>query len=446
MKQEKHTLKTVFLSATGLGLAVILYLSGCSHKITSYDDLVSSGTLEQTAKNQYSGFFAAIDKIEKAAASDTASIDSTIILRAAQETDKLVAAIQDFPTTVNSRIAFDAISYAAGKLSVSPNFSRAQISTFWQNGLLVPLFGAGQQYVSTSIPLDSVHLQILKALQRGMGTRVNEQLIMDTMPIIGIMPSDKVMAFCNSDTLILKRIHDLIIYSRNLQETDPPLWLLSGNWLIGLQYPNAIPIFILLNPHITNGIAYLAFKTYRPGDLYAIVFDDSVPSDQTKWDAWIARANAVMNNLTFDDTFAQRVKQSTFSTAEAHYFNEDYLIHTSGDTLKREIYVSFVRNATRQGDEQFTGRDSIVVVFDEHQIAQSEGTITKLKSTRDIGTSMIAGTPLSPQSLTGTAYVMEVGQHDPEIVTQYRDQLIQLLTKQPEVSFQAGPPPGTPLK
>ena len=324
-------LKTAVSIVIVLGFFSLLYFAGCSKKITTYDDLESAGTLEQTAKKDHADFFAAVDRIGKTTPSADGTIDSTLIQQAAKQTDTMVEAIREFPSTVGSRVAYDAISFAAVTLLNSPNIANPQVNAFWKTGLLVPLLGAAKQYVSANVPLESAHIQILKALQRRMGSRVDEQLLQEVMQVIGTIPSDKVMSFCETDSLALRKVHDLILYARSLQVTDPPLWLLSGSWLMGVQYPEAIPIFILLTPHIAGGVAYLAFRSYRPGDFYSLIYDDPVPDDAAKWDSWIVRANAVMKDLKFDEDFQKRSARGEFSPVEAHYFFQDYLIHSDRD-------------------------------------------------------------------------------------------------------------------
>ena len=423
-----------------VGLCIITAM-GCSPDIASYDDLANESGVEREARSRYGDLFTAVERLDRAASTaDDAPIDSVLVKRASREVDRVVEVIQDFPGTVASRVAFDAVSYAAAGLAVSPNLGHAQIEAFWENGLLVPLFVTGFKSVTEGTRNDSVHLQILKALQRGIGPAPTEQMLTDCMPILSVVPSEEIMEFCNADTLVFKKIHDLLIYARSLQEVDPPLWLLSGQWLLGLQFGEEVPIFIILVPHFVEGVPYLAFRDFRPGDVYAEVYDDPVPDDRTLWDSWLVRADAVLGGLAFDTAFAGRVKQSELPDGEAHYFFDDYLVQTTADSVKREIYLTFYRQRNQQGDFEYTGKDSITVVFDEPHIGQFDGQVTELAADRHIGASLVGGRRYARQDLTGTAYLMQIGEHDLAIPQAYLEQLRETLGT-PEISVSVEPAP-----
>lgn len=396
---------------------------GCSPDVTSYDELLRTGTLDQTVRKEFSSFFRAVADLEEAAGVTETPPDSMLVLRAAQETDRVVEATGAFPATVTSRLAFDALAIAAGDMAHSSRFNHPGIRAFWETGLIIPLYQSGYRLVTELARSDEAHLQVLRGIQRGVGNRATDRMLVDAMAVLGVTPSAETMAFCDADTLMFKRIHDLIIYARSRQETDPPLWLLSGDWLLALMFEDAAPLFMVIVPHFTDGTAYLAFRNYTMGDVYAAVFDDPVPEDQEKWDTWIARATPVMGTLSIDDEFARRVSASTLTNRDAHYFYDDYLIHTTADTLSRELYLVFNRQHTRHNEFEHTGGDSIVVTFNEEQIVNADGPVTKLNLKRTIGSSLIGGELYPAETLFGSAYLMSIGQHDPAIVQAYREHL-----------------------
>ena len=79
--------------------------------------------------------------------------------------------------------------------------------------------------------------------------------------------------------------------------------------------------------------------SFNQGDVYSAVFDDPSPTDDSKMDAWLARAYAVMSSLKFDDSIADRVQNSGLTTHDSHYYYSDYLLHTDADTTKKEFWI-----------------------------------------------------------------------------------------------------------
>ncbi len=402
-------------------LLIIVLQSGCSQEISSYDEIETGGKIESIARKNYSGFFKAIKNIETSSGkSEDAAPDSTIIKKAAQLTDKLIEDIRPFPSTLESRIALDALSYAANDLVKSSDFYRIEISEFWQNGLLIPLFTFGHEIIKSGKPNESAHLQVIKALHRGISTKATEQMLIDSISIVGVAPSQKVMEFCITDTLVFKKIHDLILYTRSLQKYDPPIWMLSGAWFLAIEFNSLPTIFIFLETYIIDDVPYLSFKDYNQGEVYSAVFDDPIPSDNSRWNAWLARANAIMSSLTFNNSLVERVRISGLSTYDAHNFFDEYLLHTDADTTKKEFWISFSRNRVEESAFQFSGMDSIAVKFSSSQVLNSDNYITLLSATRKIGASMQDNQFYPKQEFEGTAYLMPMGTHDSTKIDQYQ--------------------------
>ena len=417
MKRAFYILIISFMTS----LITIVLQSSCSQEISSYDEIEKEGKVESIGRKNYSGFFKAINSFETSIGkSENTAPDSSLIKKVSQLTDKLIEDIRPFPSTLESRIAFDALSYAANDLAKSADFARIEISEFWQNGLLVPLFTFGHEFIKSDNMSESAHLQVIKALHRGISTRATEEMLVDSIPIVGVTPSLKVMEFCKTDTLVFKKIHDLILYTRSLQKYDPPIWMLSGAWFLTIEFNGFPTIFISLKPYMVNDVPYLSFKDYNQGEIYSAVFDDPIPSDKLKWDGWLTRANAIMNSLNFNNSFAERVQISELSTYDLHNFFDEYLLHTDADTTKKEFWISFTRKKVEESVFQFTGMDSIAVKFNSSHIIKPDSDITWFTATRTIGASMKDGQFYPGQTFEGTAYLMPLGTHDSTKVDQYQ--------------------------
>ena len=383
----------------------------------SYDELVKSGTLEKIARSQYEPYFKAIRQLaDIASVPDDTPPDSTLMVKTARAAESVTRDIQGFPTTVASRIALDAFSYGAADLSGSPAMSHPDVSRFWDEQILHRLTGIAHVYMKSGNINESAHYQIVRALRRASGPYATESYIKDMITIIGPIPSEKVMELCASDTLALKRIHDLILYSRSLQKVDPPLWMLSGDWLLVIESAGWPIIFIALRPVMVGDVPYLTFKDYNLGDFYAAVFDDPIPEDEAKWDAWLTRGNMIMGSLMFDASFAERVRNSGLSTYDTHTYFDDYLIHTDVDTTRKEFYLGFVRNKLQESTFEFTGADSIVVVFTASQASTPVDDIMILDSARFTGGSMINGQYYPGRTVTALTYLMPLGIHEKQKV------------------------------
>jgi hypothetical protein len=422
---------------------VTLALAGCSSSdMSGYDALNSAGKVESTARKTYKSFFQMVQKLDAMALENDTALDSTMVSRAELEADSVAARMKDFPNTVTSRIAFDALSYAAASITVSPHIKNPELRLFWENYLVAPLFFTGQAFMENGGQSDAAQLQVLKGIQRAMGANATQEMLGGAMPILGLTPSDEAMKFCETDTLVFKRIHDLLLYSRSLQQVDPPIWLLSGNWFLAFQFDKEPPFFIVLAPHIASDLAFIAFKDVTAGDVYAAVFDDPVPKDKEKWDTWLTRAGAVMKDLTFDNSFAAQVKRSSLKTMDAYYVFDDYLVSTSADSVRKEIYISFTRQRIRDNKNfDYAGRDSLTVVFKDDQIIQPDGSVTTVVARRNTDSSMVGGKLYPQKSYTGNAYLMMIGEHHPEIAQSYRDLLMEKISK-PRVTISTEAPTG----
>jgi len=402
-------------------LFLITFFSSCSHELTSYDEITTAGNIEDTARKKYSKFFKAIEKLEVAyGESEVALQDSSLIVKVAQLTDKVIEDIQPFPTTVESRIALDALSYAGNDIANSPHFSSNELSNFWEYALVKPLFSLGHEFIKSDDINESAHLQIIKAFQRSMSSKTTDEMLVDCITMVGVVPSQKVMEFCDSDTLVFKKIHDLILYTRSLQTVDPPVWMLSGPWFLAIEFANWPTIFISLVPVMVNGVPYLTFKNFNRGKVYSALFDDPVPDEKSKWDSWLTRGNAVMNSLTYDTALIKRVRNCELPTYDAHNFFNEYLLHTELDTTRKEFLISFVRNKVQESAFSFTGMDSIAVVLDSLQIASFPGDIVRFSSIRTLGATMQDDNFFRGRTLQGSAYLLPLGKHDKRTIEAYQ--------------------------
>ncbi len=394
-------------------MAVILIVSifdSCSEKIASYDELEKKGETEEIVRGKYKGFFRAVKNLATAHNPlENSPPDSTVIKKAAAQTDGVIADFIQFPYTVDARLAFDALSYAAYDLSVSENFSHETVSFFWGNALLDPLFTKGIEHAKSEVPNESTQLQILKGLKRGMGTKATSDMLLNIIPVIGPNPSDRVMEICRTDSLVLRKIHDLIIYTRSLQKYGPPLWMTTGAWLLAVDIEGWPLAFYGLKPIIVDKALYLIFRDYNHGTFYAGVFDDPAPSDPEKTDAWLARAGAVMNSLAFNDDTVERISSSNLPVYDAHNFYNDYLLSTEADSVKKEFSLILKRKSVRESAFEFSGMDSISVLFTTEQIGSSEGSVTHLAAFRVQGSSMSGQRMIRRRKGEGTAFIIPMG-------------------------------------
>ena len=373
-------------------LFIVINLSliqSCSKEVSTYDELSQRGEVESLVRKKYKGFFKAVARLEQLSeTSNDARTDSTIISKAAAAADGVMENFILFPKTVDSRLAFDAFACAAHDLNDSPFFSTDAVSFFWENALLNPMFTKGQSYIQSQKYNESTHYQVIAGLQKGMGTKATGGMLMQMITLIGPTPSEKVMEICRADSLVLKKIHDLLIYTRSLQQFGPPLWMTTGLWFMALEIEGRPLSFFSLKPVIVDKGLYLVFRDYNHGAVYAEFFGDPVPDDPDKTDAWLARAGAVMSSLNIDDALAEMIKAHSLPVYDAYNFYNDFMLCTEADSVKKEFTLILKRQKTFGGMSDFAGADSISVLFTTKQIEKSEGLVTRLAASRVQGASM----------------------------------------------------------
>ncbi len=416
---------------SGIFICIALFIANCSPDVpSSYEELEREGRVESFAREMHKDFFAALQNYETAySAPEISPVDSTLRIALSAQTDILIEEIDRFPATVESRIALDALSYGAKELTESPGMTNTDISMFWEYGLMYPLFTFAVDYANSGEVNDSAHLQLIKALRRGMGSNATDQMVVDCIAIVGVKPSDEVMAYCETDSLVFKKVHDLVIYSRSLQKTDPPSWMLSGDWFLSIEFDGLPTLFIALRPDMIDDVPYLAFKDFTQGEVYAAVFEDPVPENKDKWEAWLARADAVMRNAEFDGSIAERVRTSGLSTNDAHNFYSDYLFHTEADTTGNAFHMSLVRQKDQISAFEFAGMDSITIIMSASDFHDQETNVREMTVTRIIGASMTENGYIPRKNFLGRAFMMPLGAHDQNRVVEYQE------SKQPEIDI-----------
>ena len=401
------------VSLTTYFLFITILIIGCSREKGTYDDLSLSGEVETLARKRYAKFFKAVKTLrEKAESTDEAVLDSTFVKNAGALTDRLIEDLRKFPSTLQSRIALDALSYGANDLAESPNFSKDDVPIFWHFALLEPIFVKGFQYVKSGSTNESTHLQIVKALQRGMGNKATDEMLLNIITLVGPAPPEQVLEVCKSDSLALRKAYDLIMYSRSFQTIGPPAWMITGNWFLVVDIEGWPMNFFCLKPLLINDLSYLTFKDYNHGEVYAAVFDDPVPDESSRMDAWLTRASAVMNSLSIDETFADMIRKSELPTYDTHNYYNEYLLFAQVDSVKKEFKLIIKSDRLVQNSFQFSGADSIEVVFTQNEINSPAEKITRLYATRWKGSSMNQMRFTHEQKNDGTAYLMPLGVHD----------------------------------
>ena len=406
-----------------------VFFDGCSHESITYDELDETGKIEPMVQKKYADFFKSIKSLgDLYVTSPNAEPDSTILKKPSVLTDQLIDDMRPFPSTVPSRIALDGLSYAAHDLTEFSGFSRGEVFVFWRDALLDPIFTIGREYMKSGKNNESTHLQIVKALKRGIGSRINDTILIDLISIVGPAPSKRIMELCRSDSLAFKKIFDLIMYTRSLQEMGPPLWMITGSWFLLVNVSGWPSSFFCLKSLLIDDVMYLTFRDYNIGEVYAAVFDDPIPDDSSRMDAWLARAEGVMNNLRIDDTFAKMVSRSNLPTYDTHNYYNDYLLITKADSIKKEYRIILKRDREQQGAFEFVGADSIEVLFTESEILAPPDNKTPLFATRYQGASMVRGNYTPNQIREGEAYLMPLGVHDEQILNELKKLLIPEIT------------------
>ena len=387
--------------------------TGCSDRTqTSYDDLSASGEVEQTVRKRYRSFFSHIDDM---GSSVDAPPDSVLVSRAAEETDAVLEDVASFPGTIDSRIALDALSYAASDLSESEGFSHELVRNFRRYGLIEPIVIAGKDYVREEGSNISTHLQLVLALQRAIGENGTDDLVVEALDLVGPAPSDTVLVVCREDSLVIRKAFDLVVYSQSRQEYGPPIWMVSGDWLLVFEIANMPLRFFGLKTKMVNEFIYLTFKDFSLGEVYAEVFDDPVPqaSDAGKMDEWLDRAGEIMLPLEIDEAFAGLLGKTTLPMHDVHFFYNDYLVVSYADSATKEYEVVFKSERADVSAFEFTGADSLKTLFTDSDIRNAPTVFHQLPAGRHAGGTMIGGSWTPAIDASGTAYLIPMGPHDP---------------------------------
>ncbi len=401
-------------------LTGIILFAGCSQKTGTYDELDKSGDVEKMVRRNYAAFFQAVQKLGSSSVS--ATDDTVLVNRATLAAARVVAEVKEYPGTIQSRLALDALSYAARELTRSPGFARPTVSAFWESSLLDPIITKGREYMQSGNVNTSTHIQLVRALQRGMDTKASTRTFLDVLPVVGPAPSPEVMELAASDSLVLKRIHDLILYSRSLQAASPPDWMLTGPWFLAIDIPGFFPCFYSLIPVLIDRDQYLTLRMYEPGAVYERVYHDPVPDNPDAYRVWLNRAETAMNPLRIDRTFAEGVNRSGLPVLDAHYFFNDYFVNTEIDSVKKEFFIILKRPAVAESNLRYTGVDSISIVFTVPKIARPESLLTTLEASRYIGKTLTDGQVTPERIGSGKAWLMPLGAHSDSILRRLREE------------------------
>lgn len=413
-----------------LTAAVVLAAgAGCSKKETrSYDEIEKAGEIEKYVRSEYASFFKAVRKLGETYGSGTAEADSVMIAETARMTDRVIEDMRPFPTTRESRLAFDALSYAAHDLTLLAGFDAMDVELFWRNALLDPIFTKGNEYVKSGKTNDSTLLQLVMSIKRGMGDKATGDMLLNVISIVGPNPSEQVMQVCKSDSLVFRKVLDLLVYSRSLQELGPPVWMMTGPWLVAVDIEGWPLSFYCLKPVIIGDAFYLTFRDYTLGDVYAAVYNDPVPRDGAETDAWLTRASSALDTLRINAEFAERVRKSSLVTYGAHNYFNDYLLSATADTVKMEFSVIFKREQVVEDTFQYAGVDSIAITFSQREIMSRAETVTPLMAMRYVGDTMVAGQYIPARRGEGMAFLMPMGVHDEEILRRIRESMLPEIT------------------
>lgn len=386
----------------------LIAASACSRSSGTYGEIESRNAVESTVRAKYGDFFAAVKALDEAGAKG--GVDSVLIRRTASRTDRVIADARSFPKTVESRLALDALSYAARDLARSPGFARANVAGFWAGALLQPMLFIGNEFCRRGDDNPATRMQLVKALGRGVGDKATTDIYLQLLPIIGAAPDSTIMRAADADSLVFKHLHDLILYGRSLQPVPPPNWMLTGAWFLALDIPGFFPDFFGIVPVLDGRETYLTVCFFEPGEVYERVFRDPAPARDVEKEAWIARADAVMKTLSFDDARADSVRTSGLETYTAHYFFDDYLVYTGIDSVRKEFIITLKRPRIVEGPKSI-GEDSIRVVFSLPKIKKPDGRVTVLELTRYQGETVAGNRRIPAKTGAGRAFLMPLGEH-----------------------------------
>ena len=402
--------------------AGVIFFVGCSQKTGTYDELNKNGEVEKMVRLKYASLFRAVQNF--GASVSPVLADSVLEGRAAIAARQVAAEAKPYPSTLQSRLALDALSYAARELTRSPGFSRPEVDGFWEESLLGPIVTKGREYMQSGLVNSSTHLQLVRALQRGMDNKASTQTFLDVLPVVGPAPSDEVMDLAAADSLVLKRIHDLILYSRSLQSAPPPDWMLSGAWFLAIDIPGFFPSFYSLVPILVKRDLYLTLRMYEPGAVYERLYNDPVPGDRAAYDVWVNRAKSAFNPLKVDRTFAEKIAQSNLPVHDAHYFFNDFFVNTEIDTVKKEFHLILKRPKVVEDNQQVVGVDSISVVFALPKIVRPDSIFTMLPASRFQGQSISDSQIIPEKRGSGKAWLMPLGAHSDSILHRLREEAL----------------------
>ncbi len=412
-------MRKVYYLAVMLFLMALMVFSGCSKDYQSYDELVRDGVVESSARKSYKKFFDAVDILAQNAETDSLQLKEVMT-----RTDDLIADLRDFPTTVQSRIALDGLSFAAADLAASPHFDGLNdISFFWRNGLLTPLFMLGRRYVGMDMENESTILQLVKALQRSMADKASDDMLMEMIQLVGPKPPESVFEVCRADSFVFKKVFDLLVYSRSLQDIGPPVWMMSGPWFVALVFENSPMQFYALKPIEIDDSMFLTFRNYRPGVVYEHVFEDPAPKDTKEMDGWLERASAHLDTLRFDTDTVNRIIRSDLPTFDSHYYYDNYLLGAKADTVKTEFRIIFKREQVQDGYD-VAGVDSLEVILSEKEVMSRAEFVTPMLAKRIRGDSVVNGRLAHGKEEVGLAFLMPIGHHDEAIVDRIKRRML----------------------
>ena len=83
--------------------------------------------------------------------------------------------------------------------------------------------------------------------------------------------------------------------------------------------------------------------------------------------------------------------------------------------------VTLKRERIHDSPFAFAGVDSITVLFSTKQITAGEGLMTPLSAVRVMGPSMSGGRMIPGRKGEGTAYLIPIGVHSPEMLKQIQE-------------------------
>ncbi len=208
----------------------------------------------------------------------------------------------------------------------------------------------------------------------------------------------------------------------------PPIWMMTGPWLVGVVIDGWPVQFYCLNPLVAGNEYYLTFRDYTQGQVYAALYDDPVPERGGGMDGWLGRASAWIDTIRFGDPLAERALTCDLPTWDCHNFYNDYLLHTTADSTTSEYRIIFKRERIEDGSFQYAGVDSTEIVLTEREILSRADTVTPLIANRFQGESMIGGQYVGARSGEGMAFLMPMGKHDDTIVREFQRKMMPEIT------------------